>query len=276
MRQNQALVLHLTDASLQSFSLVKCISIPSQTTHIVDRASFWLWPTPLAFRARLITIDSSGINIPSQQMLIFHTAYWILQSAQLEIENRRLSINRTCSCFFNGNGDVKLKTINMYESIYVYMCCFSSCCVSLYLQKKKISVLCVFFSTFSGCHTAPFQAPSLQQYIKLTPWSLHLLKPSQADINRLSPLLNTTCWWKQSASPFGRPTPITELSVWQSGQAGVWRCVGGIEQLNSTLEDQRRLQMHLVTCQGLPPHTIWPVLFPLSGRRTSAGSSDGR
>lgn len=45
--------------------------------------------------------------------------------------------------------------------------------------------------------------------------------------------------------------------------------VGGIEQLNSTLEDQRRLQMHLGMCQGLPPYTIWPVLFPLSGRRTS-------
>lgn len=31
--------------------------------------------------------------------------------------------------------------------------------------------------------------------------------PSQTGINRPSPLLNTTCWWKQSASPFGRPTP---------------------------------------------------------------------
>lgn len=60
---------------------------------------------------------------------------------------------------------------------------------------------------------------------------------------------------------------------------GPSRCLAscwGIEELSSTLEDQRRLQMHLVTCQGLPPHTIWPVLFPLSGRRTSAGSSDGR
>lgn len=64
-----------------------------------------------------------------------------------------------------------------------------------------------------------------------------------------------------------------------SQTVGPSRCLAlcwGIEQLNGTLEDQKRLQMHLVTCQGLPLHTIWPVLFPLSGRRTSAGSSDGR
>lgn len=70
--------------------------------------------------------------------------------------------------------------------------------------------------------------------------------------------------------------PINAASSLTMGPSRCLALCWGIEELNSTLEDQRRLQMHLVTCQGLPPHTIWPVLFPLSGRRTSAGSSDGR
>lgn len=139
---------------------------------------------------------------------------------------------------------------------------------------KNIHGLYVFLTLLSHRTIPSNLSPTKNQIDRMkSPSSQNLLR--LASLAHL-PLLDTTCWWKQSASPFGRPTPITELSVWQSGQAGVWRCVGGIEQLNSTLEDQKRLQMHLVTCQGLPPHTIWPVLFPLSGRRTSAGSSDGR
>lgn len=37
-------------------------------------------------------------------------------------------------------------------------------------------------------------------------------KPPQTSIADLHQL-NASRWWKQSASPFGRPTPITELSV---------------------------------------------------------------
>lgn len=51
-------------------------------------------------------------------------------------------------------------------------------------------------------------------------------KAFQTDINHLSSLLNTTCWWKQGTLSFGRPGPLTELSVWRWSQAGVWRCVG--------------------------------------------------
>lgn len=76
MTGNRALVLHLMDASLQNFSLVKCISIPSQATHIVDRMSFRWWPTPLAFKDRLITKDGRHINISAHQMPILHIVHF--------------------------------------------------------------------------------------------------------------------------------------------------------------------------------------------------------
>lgn len=63
MTGNRALVLHLMDACLQSFSLVKCISTPSLATRIVDRTSLWRWPAPITFKAKLIRKDGRRLNI---------------------------------------------------------------------------------------------------------------------------------------------------------------------------------------------------------------------
>lgn len=222
MTGNRALVLHLMDASLQNFSLVKCISIPSQATHIVDRMSFPWWPTPLAFKDRLITKDGRHINISAHQMPILHIVHFeftgnIIISHQLTC---RFTITPRCA----------------------WTCTHKSMCKYLLRKRSNWPHLHLLKSFSDWCQSPFFPA----QY--------HLLM----EAGRL------IIWAAR---------PVNSLTMEPS------RCLAlcwGIEQLNSTLEDQRRLQMHLVTCQGLPPHTIWPVLFPLSGRRTSAGSSDGR
>lgn len=67
------------DASLWNFSLVKRISVSSQEARIVDRPSFWWWPTPLELKPNQLPYTHKYFTAAHS-----NNSYVVLESTEAE------------------------------------------------------------------------------------------------------------------------------------------------------------------------------------------------